>query len=59
MNTVKTDSFEMDYIKFGHGSRTLVIIPGLSVQSVLLSADAIEEAYRMFTDDCTVFPFDR
>jgi len=59
MNTVKTDFFEMDYIKFGHGNRILVIIPGLSVQSVLLTADAIEEAYRMFTDDYTVYLFDR
>ena len=59
MNTVKTDLFEMDYMKFGHGNRILVIIPGLSVQSVLLSADAIEEAYQMFTDDYTVYLFDR
>ena len=51
---VKTDDFEMDYCTFGKGDRIFVIIPGLSVQSVMGSKDAIEKAYELFGDDFTV-----
>ena len=30
--SAKTDDFEMDYFSFGHGEKTMVIIPGLSVK---------------------------
>lgn len=59
VETVSTDTFSMDYLRFGHGDRTLVILPGLSVQSVMGSADAVAEAYQMFTDEYTVYLFDR
>lgn len=56
---VKTNGFEMEYLQFGRGKKTLVIIPGLSIKSVLLSADAIESAYAGFTEEFTVYLFDR
>ncbi len=59
IETVSTDTFSMDYFRFGHGEKTFVILPGLSVQSVMGSADAVAEAYAMFTDDYTVYLFDR
>ena len=59
VETVEADSFSMDYVRFGHGEKTLVILPGLSVQSVMGSADAIAEAYDLFTEDYTVYLFDR
>ena len=49
----------MDYFRFGRGEKTLVILPGLSVQSVMGSADAVADAYRALTDDFTVYLFDR
>ena len=49
----------MEYIKFGSGQKTLVIIPGLSIKSVMLSAEAIEAAYSCFAQDYTVYLFDR
>ena len=49
----------MDYFKFGHGRETLVILPGLSMQSVMLYADAVADAYKPLTDDFTVYVFDR
>ena len=49
----------MDFFRFGHGKEKLVILPGLSVQSVMLSADAIEKAYSPLANDFTVFVFDR
>ena len=49
----------MDYFRFGHGGDTLAILPGLSVQSVMGSADIVAESYRLLTDDFTIYVFDR
>ena len=57
--TVKTADYEMDYLKFGHGDKTMVIVPGVSIKSVLLSAAAIVKQYELFKDDFTVYLFDR
>lgn len=59
IQTVETAAFSMDYFRFGHGSGTLVILPGLSVQSVMGSAAAVAESYRQMTDDFTIYLFDR
>ena len=59
IQTVENDDFAMDYIRFGQGEETLVILPGLSVQSVLDSAEAIVEAYQPLADDFTICLFDR
>ena len=48
IQTVKTDTFSMDYFCFGTGGRKLVIIPGVSIQSVMGSAEAIADAYSVF-----------
>ena len=34
IETIEAETFSMDYIRFGQGSKILVILPGLSVQSV-------------------------
>ena len=57
--TVKTKSFEMEYFKFGAGEKNLVILPGLSVRSVMLSEETIKKAYRGLAEDFTVYVFDR
>lgn len=49
----------MDYIVFGEGEKKFVIIPGLSVHSIMSFADAVEEAYKDFSEDYTVYLFDR
>lgn len=59
IETVKTESFTMDYLRFGHGADPLVILPGLSVQSVMGLGDLIAEAYQVLTEDYTVYLFDR
>lgn len=59
IETIRTDKFTMDYFRFGEGKETLVILPGLSVQSVMASADAVVDAYRPLTDDFTIYLFDR
>ena len=57
--TIRTDSFSMDCFRFGHGKDVLVILPGLSVDSVMNYADAVAEAYSSLTNDFTVYVFDR
>lgn len=59
IKTLCTDGFEMNYICFGKGERVFVILPGLSLQSVMLSADIIAEAYGEIAEKFTVYVFDR
>lgn len=56
---VETAGFRMDYFRFGRGGKTLVILPGLSVDSVIKYADTVAEAYRGFAEKYTVYVFDR
>lgn len=56
---IKIDNNTIDYITFGNGKKPFVIIPGLSLVSVMNSADAVAQAYEQFADDYTVYLFDR
>ena len=59
IQTVTTDSFSMDWFKFGRGDKTFVILPGVSVQSVMGSANVIADAYHLLAEEFTVYVFDR
>lgn len=59
VNTVTSGDMEMDYIAFGSGERAFVILPGLSIHSVMGSAEALEAAFAEYTEDYTVYVFDR
>ena len=59
LDTVRTGDFEMDYCKFGNGPRTFVMIPGLSIQSVMGAANDVEAGFELFKDDFTTYLFDR
>lgn len=59
IENICTGYFSMDYFRFGRGERTLVILPGLSVQSVMGAADAVAAAYRSLEDTFTIYVFDR
>ncbi|MCQ2461804.1 MAG: alpha/beta hydrolase [Clostridia bacterium] len=59
IKTYNRNGIETDYFFFGHGSKTMVIIPGLSLKSVMQSAPAVIKAYEEFTDDYTVYVIDR
>ena len=56
---VDTGKMKMAYFSFGKGERAMVILPGLDCKSALEFAPAVENAYRMFKDDFTVYVFDR
>ena len=49
----------MDFFRFGKGEKNLVILPGLSVQSVMDAAEAISDEYSVMKDEFTVYVFDR
>ncbi len=57
--TLRIKNIEMSYFSFGQGARPMVILPGLDTRSVMLSAPAVESAYKMFSKDYTVYVFDR
>lgn len=59
LGIVQADSFAMDYLRFGNGARNLVIIPGVSVQSVMNYAESITASYKLLTEDFTVYVLDR
>ena len=59
IQTVKTDSWSMDYFSFGEGERNMVILPGVSIKSVMGFADAVAKQYEIFAKDFTVYVFDR
>ena len=59
IETVATDDFTMDYFRFGHGDQALVILPGISVESVMKFADTVAQAYASFEDRFTVYVLDR
>ena len=57
--TAKVTDFEMDYMKFGHGPKPFVILPGMSVKSLMPLAPLCAGSYNIFTEDYTVYLFDR
>jgi len=56
---VETGGFAMEYFRFGEGERKLVILPGLSVQSVMHAAEAVAAAYAGLAEEFTIYVFDR
>ncbi len=59
VKTVSVGNTKMDYAVFGSGKKNFVIIPGMSIHSVVGSADAIAQAYNAFSKEYTVYVFDR
>lgn len=49
---------EIRYFRFGSGKETMVILPGLSLKSVMDSAEFIASSYSIFADRFTIYVFD-
>ena len=56
---IKFDNIDMDFFKFGIGKNIMILIPGVSIKSVMESEKIIKDAYSIFKDDFTVYVFDR
>ena len=59
IQTITTPRFTMDFFSFGTGKTPCVILPGASVRSVMLSADAVTALYRDYTEEYTFYVFDK
>ena len=59
VETLQSDRFEMDYFTFGEGKRDLVLIPGVSLRPIVLSAGAVAGAYEDMADTYRITCFDR
>ncbi len=56
---IPADNTEMEYFAFGKGKKKFVIIPGLSVHSLMGLKDIVAEAYKAFAEDYTGYLIDR
>lgn len=58
---VNIGNTDMDYVSFGHGSKALVLLPGLSDGLVTVKGKALllAKPYRMFFKNYTVYMFSR
>ena len=58
--TYANNDLTMKYLRFGNPEgKAFVVLPGLSLRSVLMAAPAIEAAYKIFCEDYDVYLFDR
>ena len=56
---VVSNGAEIEYFRYGDGKRTLVVLPGLAVKSVLLYKDLVANALGLFGESFEVYVFDR
>lgn len=54
----KDDATGIRYLSFGHGAKTMVIVPGLNIGYVTDAAQAVAEGFAAFVEDYTVYLFD-
>ena len=58
-DTIKFKNTTMDYVAFGKGTKSLVIIPGLSLNRVKGAGLSLAFMYRIFAKKYRVYVFDR
>lgn len=56
---LEIQDLQMDYITFGNGNKTLIMIQGLSTRSIKGAAFSLAYMYRIFAKDYRVYLFDR
>lgn len=58
-NVLHINNVRMNYITFGKGDKTLIMIQGLNTRSIKGAAVSLAYMYRIFAKDYTVYLFDR
>lgn len=56
---LKVNNKEYKYLKAGNGPKNFILIPGVSITSVLESASLIEKRFSSYLDDFTLYLFER
>ncbi len=56
---LSTSAAKVECARFGRGKKPLVILPGLSIKSLMPLAGAVAERYKKFLDDYEIFLMER
>lgn len=56
---IKIHTMQIDYITFGQGTKSLIMIQGLNTRSIKGAGISLAYMYRMFAKDYKVYLFDR
>ena len=59
VQTISTSSAQCECAVFGNGKKPLVILPGLSIKSLMPFARAVAERYKKFLDGYKIYLLDR
>jgi len=59
IKSVSINNSEMEYIEFWNWEKVLIIIPWLSIKSILINPEAIESAFSDFINDYKIYLIDR
>lgn len=59
IQSIKVNNSEMEYITFGKWKKVFVIIPWLSIKSILLNEESIISGFSKISSNFTIFLFDR
>lgn len=57
--TVTANGAEIEYFKYGQGNLPLVVLPGLSIKSILLYKEMVAGTLKLFGESFEVYVFDR
>ena len=57
--TITAGGAVIEFFRFGKGSKPLIVLPGLSIKSILMYKAAVAIALDAFGEDHEVFVFDR
>lgn len=56
---LKIQGMQLDYITFGYGTKSLIMLQGLNTRGIKGAAPALAYMYRLFAKDFKVYLFDR
>lgn len=59
IDRLNIEDFQIDYFKFGEGEKVMVILPGLSIKNIMLSANVVAKDYAPIAKDFKIYLIDR
>ena len=58
VKSITTKRSTMNYFVFGEGHKNFILVPGVGIRSIILSADEVAAYYKPFHDDYKIYVFD-
>ena len=59
IKSVVINGYKNEYFTFSSGKKAMVIIPGLNIKNIMQSKPVIENQYKVFKDEYTVYVLER